>query len=213
MAAPTQRNGPLTPGIAFVTGGRRGLAAAVALSFAQQGATGIALVDLHDDDTMQKSKAAVEASGAKCITIQADTTNEEHMEQAVAQTVEVFGRIDYAANFAGLNTSFDQIHDMDIKAFQFTMNVNCTGVLISMKYELQQMLKQNPLESGAGGFPQRGAIVNAASVNSSQTMAGTAAYTASKHAVAGITKTGALEGRQHGIRVNAVAPGFMRTGK
>ena len=200
-----------TPGIAFVTGGRRGLGAAIALSFAKNGATGIALLDIHDDETMEKSKIAIEAYGTKCITIEADTTIEEQMERAVAQTVREFGRIDYAANFAGVITSLDRIDAMNLKEFLHTMNVNCIGVLISMKYELRQMMKQDPKASEPGGFSQRGSIVNAASVNSSQTMAGTAAYTASKHAVAGLTKTGALEGRSHGIRVNAVAPGFMRT--
>ena len=212
MSHKAKRSGPVTPGVAFVTGGARGLGNAIAVAFARDGASGVVLVDIQDEETFKTGRQAVEAYGTPCITVKADVTKEDEVEKAVAQGVERFGRIDYAANFAGVLTSTDEICDIDIKRFEHTMAVNSTGVLLSVKYELRQMMKQESIEVEAGRVPQRGAIVNAASVNSSQTMAGATAYSVSKHGVAAITKTAAMEARQHHIRVNAVAPGFLRTG-
>jgi NAD(P)-dependent dehydrogenase (short-subunit alcohol dehydrogenase family) len=134
------------------------------------------------------------------------------MQRAVASAVARFGRIDYAANLAGIFGSSDSIADMNLSEWQKTQDVNSTGILLATKYEMRQMLLQ-PSISGieSGRVAQRGSIVNCASVNSLQTIPNSAAYTASKHAVAGITKTAALEGRAHGIRVNAVSPGFLGT--
>lgn len=107
------RGGPVAPGIAFVTGGARGLGNAIAVSFAKEGSKGIALVDIQDEKTFNEGKAAVEQYGTKvhcsafqrctnadrvkCITIHADVTQEDQVERAIAETVKEFGRIDYAA--------------------------------------------------------------------------------------------------------------------
>ena len=91
------RSGPVAPGYAFITGGARGLGNAIAVSFAKEGAKGVALVDIQDEITFQTGKAAVEKYGAKVITIRADVTKEEDVERAVAEAVKEFGRIDYAA--------------------------------------------------------------------------------------------------------------------
>lgn len=109
------RSGPLAPGIAFITGGARGLGNAIACSFAKEGSKGIALIDIQDDKTFGEGKARVEKYGTKvsldwqaiggwkvdknqkCITIRADVTQEDQVERAIKETVETFGRIDYAA--------------------------------------------------------------------------------------------------------------------
>lgn len=81
-----------------------------------------------------------------------------------------------------------------------------------MKVQMKQMLKQDSIGGiEPGRVEQRGAIVNAASVNSIQGGAGTTGYTASKHAVLGMTKAAALEGREQGVRINCVSPGFLMT--
>jgi len=92
-----RRTGPLAPGIAFVTGGARGLGNAIAVSFARDGAKGVVIVDVNDEETMNAGKKAVEDEGAECICIRADVTKEEDVQNAVKQAVEKFGRIDYAA--------------------------------------------------------------------------------------------------------------------
>ena len=108
------RNGPVAPGVAFITGGARGLGNAIACSFAKEGARGVALVDISDEATFKEGKANVEKYGAKvcdpvsklqrscvltrqCITITADVTKEDQVERAVKEAVDTFGRIDYAA--------------------------------------------------------------------------------------------------------------------
>ena len=134
------------------------------------------------------------------------------MERAVQEAVEKFGRIDYAANFAGISGPLDPISDLDLAAWQKTQDVNTTGIFLATKYELRQMMKQSSIDGiEENRVPQQGSIVNCASVNSLLSMPGTAAYTASKHACHGITKAAALEGRAHNIRVNAVSPGFLAT--
>jgi NAD(P)-dependent dehydrogenase (short-subunit alcohol dehydrogenase family) len=206
-----KRTGPLAPGVAFVTGGARGLGNAIAVSFAREGARGVVIVDVLDDADMEAGKKAVEEQGTECLIIRADVTKEEDIERAVAQAVEKFGRIDYAANFAGVLGPSQRVADSDYDKWQKTLAVNCDGVLLSMKHEMRQMMKQSSHEVEEGRIPQLGSIVNAASVNSLQSMQSVAAYTASKHAVHGMTKAAALEAREHNIRVNAVSPGFLKT--
>jgi len=201
----------LTPGVAFITGGARGLGNAVAVSFAKQGAKAVVLVDIQDESTFAVGKKEVESHGAECLTIHADVTKEADVERAVTEAVERFGRIDYAANFAGIMGSSQLISDITLENFQQVMAVNASGVLLSTKFELKQMMKQNSIEVEEGRVGQVGSIVNCASVNSIQAKDRSVAYTASKHAVVGITKVAALEARKYGIRVNAISPGFLYT--
>ncbi|KJX97712.1 oxidoreductase like protein [Zymoseptoria brevis] len=205
------RSGPLAPGIAFITGGARGLGNAIAVSYAREGAKGIALVDILDDKALEAGKAEVEKYGTKCITIRADVTREADVERAIAETVEAFGRIDYTANFAGILGSLNMSWDTSIEDFSKVINVNLIGVWICTKLQLKQMIKQDSIDVEQGRIPQLGSIVNCASVNSIQAGAGTSGYTTAKHGVVGITKTAALEARGHNIRVNCVSPGFLRT--
>lgn len=115
------------------------------------------------------------------------------------------------SNFAGIGGPGEHTHSVNLSDFQNCMNVNTTGVFLCTKIQLQQMMKQDSIAVEEGRVPQRGSIVNCASVNSIQSFAGSGAYTASKHAVMGLTKAAALESRGHDIRVNAVSPGFLKT--
>lgn len=206
-----KRSGPVAPGVAFITGGARGLGNAVAVSFAKEGARAVVLVDIQDAATFEAGKKEVESYGTECLAIHADVTKEDEMEKAVAEAVAKFGRIDYAANFAGVTGRAGLVSDMSLDEYQKTMAVNSSGVIISTKWELRQMMKQSSIDVEEGRVPQSGSIVNCASVNSVQANVGSAAYTASKHAVVGITKVASLEGRNHNIRVNAISPGFLYT--
>ncbi|KAK3673218.1 hypothetical protein LTR78_006763 [Recurvomyces mirabilis] len=205
------RSGPVAPGVAFITGGARGLGNAIAVSFAKEGASGIALVDILDETAFAEGKAAVEACGIKCITIHADVTDESQVESAIAETVKEFGRIDYAANFAGIAGPLSSVVDTDTNAWKRVLEVNALGVWLCMKHEIKQMVKQESIVVESGRVDQRGSIVNCASVNSIQSGAGSSGYTAAKHAVLGMTKAGALEARSQGVRINCVSPGFLKT--
>ncbi|KAJ5951522.1 uncharacterized protein N7479_009935 [Penicillium vulpinum] len=207
----TVRSQPLAGGIAFITGGARGLGNAVAVSFAKDGATGIALVDIQDEQTFLEGRTAVEKYNCKCITIRADVTKEEEVERAVRTAVAAFGRIDYAANFAGIAGPFGKTWETDYDAWNRPQQINAGGTFLCMKHQLKQMMKQDPIKGENGRVSQRGSIVNCASINSMLSVAGARSYTASKHAVVGMTKAAALEAREHGIRVNAVSPGFIMT--
>lgn len=124
-----------------------------------------------------------------------------------------FGRIDYAANFAGIAGPLDVISDVSFAEFRQVMEINAFGLWLSMRAEIKQMSQQNSIEGIEEGRPQQtGSIVNAASVCSIQAGAATGGYTSSKHAVLGMTKSTALEVRSKGIRVNCVSPGFMLSG-
>jgi len=212
MAPLAKREGSQMPGIAFVTGGARGLGNAVAVAFAKEGSRGVVIVDVGDEATLQSGREAVEAYGTECLAIKADVTNEDELETAVAKAIEQFGRIDYAANFAGIAGAPEGVMGATLDGFKKTLDVNCTGVFLSTKVEMNQMMKQSSLEVEEGRVPQKGAIVNCASINSIMAVPGGVGYTTAKHAVNGITKTGALEGRKHNIRVNSISPGFLLTG-
>ncbi|KAF7188588.1 Zerumbone synthase [Pseudocercospora fuligena] len=205
------RTGPVAPGIAFITGGARGLGNAIAVSFAKEGSKGIALVDILDEKALQAGREAVEQHGCKCITIRADVTKEEDVERAIAETVNEFGRIDYAANFAGIVGPLGMSWDVSLDDWKKVIDVNLIGVWVCVKHQLKQMIKQSSIDVEQGRVPQQGSIVSAASVNSILSGAGTSGYTAAKHGVVGITKAAALEGRTHNVRVNCVSPGFLLT--
>ena len=108
--------------------------------------------------------------------------------RAVADTVAGFGRIDYCANFAGVVGRCEKVVDQNVEDFMKCQAVNSTGVFLCTKHEMRQMMKQSSIKVEEGRVPLSGSIVTCASVNSLQSMPGTAVYTASKHACHGITK-------------------------
>ncbi|KAJ9655654.1 hypothetical protein H2198_005552 [Neophaeococcomyces mojaviensis] len=213
------RSAPLLPGVAFITGGGRGLGLAIAQSFAKEGARGVVIFDIQPDDVMAGAVASVEQFLTKdssvqprCIAIRGDVTKEADLEAAVAQTVTEFGRLDYSANFAGIVGPLAATWDIKLEDWKRVIEVNTVGVWLSMKVQLAQMLKQDPIGGEeTGRVPQKGSIVNCASVNSIQAGAGTTGYSAAKHAVLGLTKAAALEARGQGVRINCVSPGFLLT--
>lgn len=185
--------------VVLITGATSGIGHATALAFAAAGwrvaATG------RRTDRGQALVAAIAAAGGTARFIAADHSLEADSARAVAETVAAFGRLDAAFNNAGTEGIPGVATAAQSEAnFRQTIDLNVGGVLWSMKHEITAML------AGGGG-----AIVNTSSVAGHVAMPGMGVYTASKHAVEGLTKAAALEYAKQGIRVNAVAPAAIQT--
>jgi NAD(P)-dependent dehydrogenase (short-subunit alcohol dehydrogenase family) len=184
--------------VVLVTGGTSGIGRVTAQAFARAGCH-VAITGRRAEEG-KKAIEAITQDGGSAHYVRADVTKEEDCRRMVEETVKVFGRLDYAFNNAGVEGKPALIEQESLENFNKVMQVNVTGVLLSMKYEI-------PALRSAGG----GAIVNNASIVSALGMEETSAYVASKHAVIGLTRTAALETSKDGIRVNAVSPAAIGT--
>ena len=184
--------------VALVTGAASGIGRAVALVWASEGAR-VVLSDL-DEDQGQETAALVRELGAEALFLRADASSAKDHEELVALTLRNFGRLDAACNNAGIGGVSAPTADYPLDAWNAVLAVNLSGVFYGCKYQIAAMLQ-------TGG----GSIINMASILGAAGFANSAAYTAAKHGVLGLTKAAALEYSAKGVRVNAVGPGFIHT--
>ncbi|KRA82913.1 SDR family NAD(P)-dependent oxidoreductase [Altererythrobacter sp. Root672] len=181
--------------VAIVTGGASGIGAAIVRDLADRGAK----VIVADYNLAGAEEVASEAGGgAKAFKV--DTSAADEVEAMVSYAVQAFGRLDLAVNNAGIGGKSAPIGDTELSEWHRVIDVNLHGVFYGLRYEIPAMLK-------TGG----GSIVNMASILGAVGWRGSAGYVAAKHAVAGLTKTAALEYATQGVRVNAVGPAFIAT--
>jgi len=185
--------------VALVTGGGSGIGRAAAVAFAEAGAK--VVISGRREKEGFETVGLIKKAGGQGSFIQADVSKEDDVQKLVAQTVATYGHLDVAFNNAGIEGEVGKpTHEQSLANYRAVMDTNVLGVLLAMKFEVAEMLKN-------GG----GAIVNNASVGGLVGFPGASVYIASKHAVLGLTKTAALEYGKQGIRVNAVSPGGIET--
>ncbi|NDJ77915.1 MAG: SDR family oxidoreductase [Chloroflexi bacterium] len=184
--------------VAIVTGGSLGIGQATALAFAREGAA-VVVADV-DQENGQNTVEQITGDGGQAHFVRVDVSKADQVQQMVRETVDVFGRLDYACNNAGIGGKTAPIGEYPEEDWQRVININLTGVWLGTKYEIQQMLHN-------GG----GAIVNMASILGEVGIANSSAYVAAKHGVIGLTRAAALEYSDQGIRINAVCPAFIIT--
>ena len=184
--------------VALITGGAGGIGRATAVRLAAEGAR-IAAVDVSKPG-LAETVAAVAQAGGEAIALEADVTRDTEVEGYAAAARARFGRVDAFFNNAGILGETKSITDYPEEAFDRVIAINLKGVWLGLKHVGRLMKSQ-----GAG------AIVNTASIAGLTGTPGLVAYTASKHAVVGMTRTAAMEFSRHGIRVNAICPGPIET--
>ncbi len=185
--------------VVLVTGALTGIGRATAVAFAHEGAH--IVVSGRREEAGQALAAELRDLGAEAEFVRADVRHEDDVRVLVDQTVARFGRLDVAVNNAGTEGVPGPVTEQTAETYAATFDTNVLGTVLSMKHEMRVMLAQG-----------HGSIVNLSSTMGHKAAPGASLYTASKHAVEGLTKSAALEGAAFGVRVNAVAPGPVETG-
>lgn len=181
----------------LITGAATGIGKATAKAFAAAGAT----VVIGDVDPRAEGTASdIVAAGGRAVFQQTDVTQSGQVQALVARAVSEFGSLDVAFNNAGLLPPTAPLAQQTEEDWHRIMAVDVTGVFLCLKHELAHMAKIG-----------RGTIVNTASVAGIRADPGMAPYVAAKHAVTGLSKAAAIDYAKQGIRVNAIAPGLVKT--
>jgi NAD(P)-dependent dehydrogenase (short-subunit alcohol dehydrogenase family) len=181
--------------LAIVTGAAGVIGRATMQLLAERGAR-IVAVDRKEAD-LQAAAADLPAS-AQALAVTADVTDEDEVAGYVRAAVDRFGSIDAFYNNAGIEGDIAPLTEYSLATFRRVLDVNVVGVFLGLKHVLPVMLKQN-----------QGSIVNTASIAGLIGSSHIAVYSASKHAVIGLTKSAALECSGTGVRVNCVCPGMI----
>ena len=189
---------PFENQVVLVTGATAGIGRAAAIAFARQGAK--LVVSGRNAEAGSKLETELQQLGAQAVFVRADVADEAQVTALIDACVQRFGRLDVAVNSAGLEGTRGSIMEQTVETYTAAFNANALGTFLCLKHEMRVLSAQ-----------KSGSIVNLSSTMGSRGNAMAPMYVASKHAIEGFTKSVALEGCQHNVRVNAVAPGPIAT--
>ncbi|WP_457971198.1 SDR family NAD(P)-dependent oxidoreductase [Acinetobacter calcoaceticus] len=184
--------------VCIITGAASGMGESEAIAFAQQGAK-LIIADLNLEQANQVAEKIINAGG-EAFAFQVDVTQFDQLQQLVEFTLEKFGRIDVLLNNAGIFDKYTNSLDTTEELWDTMFAINVKAV-----FNLSNLVLPKMIEQGSG------AIINIASIAGLVAQMGGASYTASKHAVIGYTKHLAAVYAKHGIKINAICPGTIRT--
>jgi NAD(P)-dependent dehydrogenase (short-subunit alcohol dehydrogenase family)/nicotinamidase-related amidase len=184
--------------VALITGAGGGMGAATALELARRGAA-VMIVDINGP-LAESTRAQIREAGGTACAFAGDVSRLDTQEEILSKVVQEFGALHFAVNNAGISGLFGALPDIPVEDWRRVVDVNLNAVYYGMKHQL-------PAIEAAGG----GAVVNIASIYAHLGLPRLDAYTATKHAVRGLTRSVAIEYATRGVRVNAVSPGPILT--
>ncbi len=188
-----------TDQVVLITGAGSGIGRGTALAFSREGAT-VVVSDISKEGG-QETVSLIENEGGQGTFVPCDVADPAQIADLIRLTFERNGRLDVAINNAGIGGNIAKLAEVPAAEYERVMAVNLGGVFFGMQHQLRQMLTQK----------NGGCIVNVASVAGLRAMPGNSVYTATKHAVVGMTKAAAMEYARQNIRINAVCPAFTHS--